>query len=147
MVLSKHWIFFRFILPVMTNLVAEVPHFLWPGSGLARAILFILLMICPVFNLVMGLLDAPPHELQERLKKYRHCVAVWQASEFLAAAVLTFTEVGAAATFNDPHPDQWFDILVVGLLFFGPYAALVLLARNRLQRCYAILVEDLQEGK
>ncbi len=124
-----------------------MPHFLWPKSNLLLGLAALLMMVGIIFNFVANIAEKPPYEPDKHTRELGRCVMVWQTCEWLALAVLTFTEVGAIATFNDPHPDQWFDILVVCLLFFGPYAALSLLARNRLRRCYEILAEEIQNQR
>ena len=141
---TRHWIFFRFVLPPLAWGCAEIPHLLWPKSDLLLVLGVFFFLLSPLFNLMMAFAEQPWPEPKEQVKKFRRYVAVCLASEILALIVLAFTEVGATATFNDPHPDQWFDIVVVGALFFGPYTALVLLARNRLRRCYEILAEEMQ---
>jgi hypothetical protein len=146
MIFSRHWIFFRFLMPVLLHIAGGIPNFIWHGSTIGALFLSALVLGGPLINFSIGMSEAPVHEPQQNLKSFRTCRAVWLASEILTLLILSFTEIGALATFHAPHPDPRFDIFIVCSLFLGPYTLLVLFTRNRLGRCYELLAEDIEKG-
>ncbi len=139
---TKWWIIFRMILPLVLAASTRLLHIFWPHNQELQLLPVFLPCLVAVFNLYFSSLDRPKLEPREPNKEFQRCLSFWHGLDGLACFILMLFEAITAVGMSENK------VGMLGLLFtipffFVPYCLIALEARRRLLRCYEILAADI----